>query len=164
MARKPQPVQYLSFACSSAGSFWLDVCRPSQEQFFKTPGRLTAIQAAWPTWHVHYWLWHEKNRGHETRNNPAYKKFRDDLEADCPELGWLSDVTDASKHCGLSRSTDVGAVSGTGLHTEGQIFDVFGNRPHTQSDPLLLFVDGVPHNFADVLRAAIRYWETKYFK
>jgi len=60
-------VIYLNFACTTASSFWLEVCTP-----FERLVRLTAIQPAWPTWHVHEWVWHERNPGQDTRNNRAY--------------------------------------------------------------------------------------------
>jgi len=156
-------VTYLNFACTTASSFWLEVCTPSHTRFFERPGRLTAIQAAWPTWHVHEWVWHERNPGQDTRNNRAYERFRDGLITGCAGLGWLRDVSDASKHCGIGRTPRVDQVSGTGLHTTGEITDVFGMRPDTQADPLVLHVDGVPHAFDSVLRTAIVYWRTNYF-
>jgi hypothetical protein len=160
MLRGPKPVRYLNFACSSASVFWLDVCVPSHSAFFARPSRLTAIQAAWPTWHVHEWLWHENHPGKNVD-----LKFRNKLITDCPQLGWLRDVTDASKHCGLGRTDiTVDRVSGTGLKTTGEISDPLGSRLHTQSDPLQLIVDGGSHNFDDVLRAAIRYLQTHYFQ
>jgi hypothetical protein len=160
-----RPVQYLNFGCTSAATFWLDVCVPSHSRYFAAPSRLSAIQAAWPTWHVHEWLWHAKHPGQDAHQTiPAYVKFRDGLIADCEELAWLRDVTDASKHGGLRRATKVAAVSGTGLHTTGQVFDVYGNHTASHSDPLQLVVDEVSHDFGDVLRTAIEYWQTEHFK
>lgn len=156
----PKAVRFLNFGCSTASAFWLDVCVPSHSRFFANPNRFGAIQAAWPTWHVHEWLWHDTHPG----QHAVDAKFRDGLIADCEQLAWLRDVTDASKHCGLGRALDVKAVSGTGLHTTGQIFDALGIHQVTHSDPLHLVVDGVPHDFADVLRVAILYWQTKHFK
>jgi hypothetical protein len=150
-------MQHLNFAISSASAFWHEVCVPSHSQFFKAPSRSTAIQAAWPTWHVHEWIWHEKTHAE------TLQEFRKRLLADCEQLAWLSDVTDASKHCGLRRSLTVTSVTGTGLHTTGQMFDQFGNHTMTHSDPLVLEIDRTPHQFSDVLRSAIEYWRTKYF-
>ena len=147
--------------------FWHEVCHPSQRAFFEPPSRLTAIQAAWPTRHVHDWLWRERHRDKVVDPEIQKKriaKFQKKLIAKCPQLAWLRDVTDASKHCGLHRKVKLDKVSGTGLRTTGEISDPFGTSTHTHSDPLLLEVDGVTHNFADVLEVAIQYWETHYFR
>jgi hypothetical protein len=124
-------------------------------RFFKEPSPLTAIQAAWPTWHVHEWVWHEKQK-----SLGSLLAFRQLLLKDCPELGWVRDVTDASKHCGLENPhMNVGKAAGTGRTVKGEISDVFGSRSITHSDPLLLTVDGRDSEFAAVLRTAIGYWE-----
>ena len=56
-------VKYLNFACDSANAFWLEICEPAHTAFFQRPSRSTAIQAAWPTWHVIDWLFRERKPG-----------------------------------------------------------------------------------------------------
>ena len=156
------PVQYLSFGCSTAHDFWLEVCVPSHIAFFARQSRATAIQAAWPTWHVHEWLWHKQNPG-KPASGKAFKSFQNSFIAKCPELGWLRDVTDASKHCGLGRKTQVSKVTGFGVQTTGTVTDPLGSYTQTRTDPLVLVVDGIDRQFPDVLRAAIKHLQNTYF-
>jgi hypothetical protein len=88
---------------------------PSHSHFFKEPSPYSAIQAAWPTWHVHEWVWHGINP--ESREDLC--EFKRQLLTECQELVWLSDLTDASKHCGLNRAVKVEKVAGTGRQVKG---------------------------------------------
>jgi len=154
------PVKYLNFAIHSASIFWLEIVMPSYSRFCKEQNRYNAIQAAWPAWHIIDWLWHEKHPHQDTRNNKEYMDFIKAHIDSCQQLGWLRDITDATKHCGLGRSNlVVKDTAGTGLHTEGQIFSEYGNQPITQRDPLKIILDnGTSHDFPEVLGAAIEYW------
>jgi hypothetical protein len=75
--------------------------------------------------------------------------------AACPELELLRDITDASKHCGLARTTSVTNVGGTGQYCQGH---VSGIMPVEHRDPLIIDVNGTAYLFDDVLRAAVKYW------
>jgi hypothetical protein len=91
-----------------------------------------------PTWHVHEWLWHDPSKSTKT----TYKTiiaFRAHILRTCPELAWLRDVTNGSKHCALDRKPTLAGTSGTGLHHTGEITDPLGSRPVMQTpfaDPM----------------------------
>jgi hypothetical protein len=57
---------------------------------------------------VHEWIWHEQHPGEDTRHNDKYQKFQSEIVGHCPELAWVRDVADASKHCGLARQAAKG--------------------------------------------------------
>jgi hypothetical protein len=61
------------------------------------------MEASIPAWHVIEWIWHEQHPGEDTQHNDKYQKFQSEIVGDCPELDWVRDVADASKHCGLGR-------------------------------------------------------------
>jgi len=156
MARPPV---YLNFAFQGASNFWNGVAIPAQSRYFDEPTPFHAVQAAWPVWHVLEWVWHEHNPGQDTRNNPAFDDFRARHLAACPELKLLRDVTDASKHCGLARTTSVANVTGTGQYAQGFISGMWAVE---HRDPLIIEADGTSHVFDDVLRAAVTYWNNQF--
>ena len=104
-------------------------------------------------WHLHDWVWHDRNPGQDSRGT-AFNSFRNGLLVACPELGWLRDVADAGKHRGL-----------------GRLPDVKGAQPQrVASLPLLLnsvlkfylvLNDGSKQDVDRVLRTAIDFWRTE---
>jgi hypothetical protein len=153
-------VNYIDMGLNTVEDYWVEVIVPDVKAFKTTPSRGSLFNAAGAVWHLHDWVWHERNPGQDTRSNPAFLFYRDGLLKACPELAWLSDVTDVSKHRGLRRSTN---VQGAQHRTEG----VFrGLLALTQ--PVLKFyltLDDGSHQDADkVLRIAVEYWQTVELK
>jgi hypothetical protein len=171
MASSNKTVVYVDFGFTSAEQFWAEVVLPAYERFKADASRANAIDASVHAWHVHYWIWHDQNRGEDTRSNPKYDNFTDKLLKGCPELAWIRDVADAGKHRGLSRrSVDVrGVTSETriirrrGPPLEGGAGRI-GVRRLIWTTPLTISLsDGSTRGFADVLSRVIDDWRAKYF-
>jgi hypothetical protein len=85
------------------------------------------MNAVWSLWHLHEWLWHDDHPGEGTYQNNVYTAFMEGIIKECPQLGYLRDATDASKHRGLGRSgvtlrrlpkvTGRGGVGGYGVNS-----------------------------------------------
>ena len=78
MAASNKTVVYVDFGFTSAEQFWAEVVLPAYERFKAEASRANAIDASVHAWHVHYWIWHDQNRGEETRGR-KYKNFTDKL-------------------------------------------------------------------------------------
>src|SRR5262249_16501487 len=116
----------------------------------------SAFQAAQAVWHLHDWVWHQRNRGQDTRGNPAFDTWRNGLLAACPELGWLRDITDASKHPGLGRG-GVGIAS-----AERQLLSRGSDGSGSVQMPLPVYnvklADDTWKDVNALLQTAIDYW------
>ena len=163
-------VTYVDFELDTPAAYWADLVVPNLREYKAAPSRRLAMQAATYSWHLHEWVWHEQHPGEDTRGGD-YITFRNDLVARCPELGWLRDVTDASKHRGLNRQPEVAEAkpqffpavagsSGGGLGL-GLGLGLGGGRPPTPEHWkfVLMMSDGSTRDMDNVLRAAARFWE-----
>jgi hypothetical protein len=95
---------------NSAYDFFFEIAQPNINRFHGDPSPLTAINAAWPLWHLHEWYYWER---HQSGSNDKRKKFGEELiKNECSELGLFRDIGDAAKHLRLSRkSVKVDAIS-----------------------------------------------------
>ena len=93
----------------SAYDFFFEVARPNIDRFLSDPSPVTAINVAWPLWHLHDWYYWES---HPSGNDQGRKAFaRELIKNECPELGWFRDIADAAKHLKLNRgSVSVDAI------------------------------------------------------
>lgn len=96
---------YVNLRINSVDDYWNLVVVPNVRDCIKEPSPRTVFNAVVATWHVLDWAWHENNYGRDTRKNDAYNAYKDQLLKECKELGWVSDLADAAKHCGLGRKT-----------------------------------------------------------
>jgi len=160
-------VLYVDFGYSTAREMWEEVGLPAYQRFTVGQGRATAVEAAVHAWHIHEWVWHEANPGTDTQRNPAYRAFRDNLIAVCPELAWVHDIADAAKHRGLGRPVNVQrvnpatpgkvlAISGKALLVGGKILMVGGAGLSIE------LTDGSQHAVADVLAVVIAFWRAHF--
>lgn len=164
----PKVIQYIDFGYTSAHQFWLEVVLPTYERFKAEPTRQNAILAALSAWHVHEWLWHEQHPGENTWKNRDYESFLDQLLKTCPELAWIRDIADASKHRGLGRST----VQVKRTRSENRYIGPLGTvgcgelalgELRVVSTPLIItLTDGSTYGFAQVLSGVIEFWKTKF--
>ena len=99
-------LRYVDFGFESAKEFWFDVVLPAHERFRSVPSRANAMDAATHLWHFHEWLWHDNLHGRDKRRDDDYKAFCSKLEEECPQIFWVRDIADASKHRGLSSRKD----------------------------------------------------------
>ena len=111
MARKAVKVQYVDIGLGSVEDYWREIVTPAVRDCRGVPSTRSAFQAAHAVWHLHDWVWHHRNKGHDTRHNLDYRKFQKDLLKACPELGRLRDIADAGKHRGLGRGDLGGALA-----------------------------------------------------
>jgi hypothetical protein len=159
-------VQYIDIGFTTAEQYWREVAWPAYERFKSAPTRQAAIEASMPAWHVHEWIWHEKNPGENTHGNQEFQKFKNDILNDCPQLGWIRDVADASKHRGLGRPLEVqklssrrrfsGAIGGAPIGA----LPIGGNG---SSRLTIVLNDGTTYDLSDVLSCVVSYWQEKWF-
>jgi hypothetical protein len=144
-------VQYVDFGFTSAREYWDEVVLPAYERFQAEPSRGNAIPASLLAWHIQEWIWHDEHPGEDTRSKD-YQPFQEKLFLDCPELQWIRDVADASKHRGLGRQKP-----------KVEVREVKGTWPHNATPFTMRLDDGTRHDFADVLQRVIEFWRAKYF-
>ena len=150
---------YIDIGYQTAQEIWDEIVLASAGRFKTDPTRAHAMACAIYVTHFLDWVFHEKFQGQDTRGNPTYGAFKATHHKACAELAWLQDLANVAKHRGLSGATLVRKLDGKGLHSEGEIFDQFGSRPHVSESPLELeLVDGTRHRLDEVVARAITYW------
>jgi hypothetical protein len=95
-------VTYVDIGLNSIDEYWNELVVPSVGEFNAEPSARSAFRAALSVWHLHDWVWHERNPD-QISGGPQFDAYRKDLIAACPELAWLRDIADAGKHRGLGR-------------------------------------------------------------
>jgi hypothetical protein len=171
ISKKKKEVQYIDFGYDSAEQFWTEVVQPAYERFVSTPNRQHAMEASIPAWHVIEWIWHEQHPGVDTQHNDKYQNFQSEIVGDCPELDWVRDVADASKHCGLGRlkgaPEEILRVKRKARGSGPYNTCAYNTKPLNSSDftvtLTIFFKDGTERQFGDVLKIVIDYWKKKYF-
>jgi hypothetical protein len=151
-------VTYIDINLNSVEQYWNDLVFPSAQTFQTNPSPRTLFHAATSVWHLHDWVWHDRNPGQDSHGS-AFISYRAILLVACPELGWLRDIADAGKHRGLGRLPEVkgaepqnvgGFASGLllGMPT-GEVLKFF-----------LVLNDGSKQAVDEVLRTAIEFWRS----
>jgi hypothetical protein len=149
-------VTYIDINLNSVEQYWGELVIPNAQAFQGAPSSRTLFNAAHSVWHLHDWVWHDRNPGKDSRG-PIFDTYRMNMLGTCPELGWLRDIADAGKHRGLGRLPEVkgaepqnvGGFAGgllLGMPT-GMVFKFF-----------LVLNDGSKQAVDDVLRTAIEFW------
>ena len=148
-------VKYVDIDLSSVDAYWREIVMPSVQAFRGVSSARTVLQAAHAVWHLHEWVWHERNPGTDA-SGKRFDHFRRRILTTCPELGWLRDITDAGKHRGLNRST-VGVKA-----AEKHMLERGDDGSGTTSSPIPVHIvaltDGSRHHVDAVLQAAIKFW------
>lgn len=146
-------VTYIDMNLNSVAEYWAELVVPALNDYRASPSARFAFQASHSVWHLHDWVWHERNPG-ENSHGSGWKAYRSDLVQRCPELGWLRDVADAGKHRGLGRLPEVvGAKPGLVGARIGNL-PLRGNRKAF----FLVLNDGSRVDLHHILRAAVRFW------
>ena len=148
-------VTYIDMRLNSVEQYWSDMVAPDARKFRSEPSPNTLFHAATAVWHLHDWVWHERNPGVDSRGT-AFNTYRADLLAACPELGWLRDIADASKHRGLGRLPEVQGAEPQMVG--GQSFLLLGIPTGEVLKFFLVFNDGAKEGADQVLDKAIDYW------
>jgi hypothetical protein len=100
-------VTYIDIDLNSIEEYWNGPLSLNVRAFQAQPSPTTLFNAATSVWHLHDWVWHDRNPGIDTRGSKEFEVYRNRLIEGCPELGWLRDIADASKHRGLGRKTKI---------------------------------------------------------
>jgi len=95
-------VTYIDMGLNSVEAYWKEIVDRDVRAFRTDPSTSPIFHAATGVWHLHDWVWHDRNPGQDSRG-PAFDAYRERLLTACPELGWLRDVADAGKHRRLGR-------------------------------------------------------------
>jgi hypothetical protein len=149
-------VSYIDIGLATVEEYWDALLLPDVKAFLSEPDRRSLFNAAATVWHLHDWVWHDRNHGQNSRG-PAFDAFRTDLLHACPELGWLRDVADASKHHGIGR---VPAVEGASPQIVGTPIGLTIVLTREVVRFFLALNDGSKHDVDQVLRTAVAYWRT----
>lgn len=148
-------VTYIDLGLNSVATYWGGLVVPNAKQFRSEPSSRSLFNVATSVWHLHDWVWHERNTGQDSHGT-AFNSYRANLLLTCPELGWLRDIADAGKHRGLGRLPEVkGAepmIAGGGNML---LLGVGGGRVLKF---FLVFNDGSKQPVDEVLRTAIEFW------
>jgi hypothetical protein len=128
-------VTKIDFGPRSARDYFGLHVMPANSRFLKISNQENAIAVAKSLWDTTGWLWSDRNPGVDRRDQPAVASaFDEDLVNRCPDLQYMRDLADATKHGGeLGRSSVVvNGVSGCGspggtLSTSNQ-FGMMGER------------------------------------
>lgn len=162
MARN-RSVRYVDLGYSSAREWWDEVGLPAHRRFVDEGSRQTAVDACMHAWHVHEWHWHEMNPGSDTRGNADFTKFQHELVTACPELEWVRDFADASKHRGLGRPGTVTAV-----HNKRPVSillglrDASGRSLMSPARPVTLeLTDETTVPLSEVLETVVSFWNER---
>ena len=143
---RPNSATHVDFGFTSATEFWHEVVLRARSRFLGHESRQHAVEAASAAWHLHEWVWHDKQLGGRA-SGADYVAFRDGLLNACPELAWMRDVADARKHQGLGRAEVKNDPRGAGRIAAS----------------LRIGVEDKNHDFADALNRVIGWWRTHHF-
>jgi hypothetical protein len=147
-------VTYIDFGLNSVEEAWGQWVVPNVQAYRRAPSASSVANAAIPLWHLHDWVWHEQYPGQNSRG-AKFDAYRDDLLKRCPQLGWLRDVADASKHRGLGRQTEVKGAEPH--HVLSALYAATG-VPFSELTFFLVLNDGSIQNMNAVLRNAVDFW------
>jgi hypothetical protein len=150
-------VTYIDINLNSVEQYWGEIIVPSTQTFQTDPSPRTLFHAAASVWHLHDWVWHDRNPGQNSHGS-SFTSYRNDLLAACPELGWLRDIADAGKHRGLGRLPEVQGAEPQ--RVGGSSFLLLGIPTGDVLKFFLVLNDGSKQPMDEVLRAAIEFWRT----
>jgi hypothetical protein len=102
--RSKNRATYVNLRIKSLDDYWNMVVVPNVRDCIKEPSQRTVVNAVIVTWHVLDWAWHENNYGRDGRG-VEFRDYKEQLLDECAQLGWVNDLADAAKHCGLGRET-----------------------------------------------------------
>jgi hypothetical protein len=149
-----------SFGIQTAQEFFDNLVRPDWEAFQNNlldPG--AAIRVAVSLTHLMEWVFEDRNSLDLSKigaMNPASSKaLRDQIESMNPEIRWLRDVSNGSKHCTITLYTP--EVTSSAVAEWGQLN--WGDFPSDRSVFALHLAQGEHKNYEDVVKAATSFWK-----
>jgi hypothetical protein len=145
----------------SAYDFFFEVVWPNYREVERNPSPISALNAAWPFWHLHEWYFWEQNPS--ASNDDLRRYVEHVLLQDCPELAWLRDIAEAGKHFKLNRTNP--PIKVRSISTREEFSGAIGCAPigavpiGAGSGPeLFVDVGGTTHKLQHAMGAAFRYW------
>jgi hypothetical protein len=150
-------VTYIDINLNSIEQYWGELVVPNAQAFQSEPSPRTLFNVASSVWHLHDWVWHDRNPGIDSRGL-AFDAYRMNLLGACPELGWLRDIADAGKHRGLGRLPDVKGAEPKIVG--GSSYLVLGFPGPNVLKFFLVFNDRSLQAVDEVLRTAVEFWRT----
>lgn len=151
-------VIYVDLCLNSVEDFWAQIVVPQVRAFESVASAQTAFPVATSVWHLNEWVWHEDHPGQEA-SGVDYQGFRSELYEDCPQLGWLRDITDAGKHRGLNRVPEVLEARPRRVGSSSLLLLGVGGSGKLVFT--LVLSDGSHEPFDAVLRAAVEHWRKR---
>jgi hypothetical protein len=149
-------VTYVDINLNSVEQYWVELVVPSAQAFQTDPTSRTLFHAATSVWHLHDWVWHDRNPGTDS-HGLAFNSYRMSLLKACPELGWLRDIADAGKHRGLGRLPEVKGAEPQKVG--GSSFLLLGIPTGEVLKFFLVLNDGSKQAVDEVMRVAIEFWQ-----
>lgn len=154
----PPPVLGIQFAAQ----FWMEVVQPNGIQFRSnpTPTAREAFNLCSSLWHMIDWV------TVDPRTNPDGKhisEVRKELEATCPALSVLHDITTLSKHASLSKPRGPVASSEAVLVGATFYFGPGGPVSEHPAEYVVTLENGKQFKLSDLLAEAFAFWED-YFR
>lgn len=150
-------VTYVDMGLNSVAEYWSQLVVPNIQDFVNEPNPRTAFQAATNVWHLHDWVWHDRNPG-QNSGGPAFDQYRSQLTAVCPELRWLRDLTDAGKHRGLGRMPEVVEARPQWKTFGSRLAVRIGTGASRRYVYSLVLGDGSSVDLQNVLATAVSFW------
>ncbi|MCC8936880.1 hypothetical protein H8A99_10375 [Bradyrhizobium sp. Arg68] len=147
-------VTYIDINLNSIEAYWSELIVPSAKAFYSEPSPRSLFHVAGSLWHLHDWVWHDRNPGQNSRG-PIFDTFRNNLLQQCPELGWLRDLTDASKHRGLGRLPEVQGAEPQWILSALSVH--LGSLGH-ELKFFIVLNDGSRQYADEVVHKAIEFW------
>ena len=154
-------VTYIDIDLNSVEAYWNGPVSQNVRAFESEPSSTTLFNAATSVWHLHDWVWHDRNPGEDTRHSRDFEAYRNQLISACPELGWLRDIADASKHRGLGRKTD---IQGAEPRKEGTPIGLLLALTREVLRFYLVLNDDTKQDAHAVVRTAVEHWRSVELK
>jgi hypothetical protein len=153
-------VTYIDIDLDSIEAYWNGPLLHNVRAFQTEQSPTTLFNAASSVWHLHDWVWHDRNPGTDTWGSKEFKVYRDGLIAACPALGWLQDIADAGKHRGLGRKTRIQAAE---PRKEGMFMGLLAlTREATRF--YLVLNDDTQQDAHFVVMTAVEFWRAVELK
>ncbi|MDP3299278.1 MAG: hypothetical protein Q8M38_04150, partial [Phenylobacterium sp.] len=149
-------VKYVDIGLPSPLDYWNQQVLPNVVDYRTTGEQRFAMQAARDLWHIAEWVWHSQNPGVDT-HDPSFGAWRNAQIQACPELAYLRDIADASKHCGLGRTPIVDQAKPRVVHYASMPIPI---NTYPIRELILVMTDGSEVIFDQAIQAATDQWCT----
>jgi hypothetical protein len=152
-----------------AKSFFERFALPNVRDFEASPANeRLGLNAALMLGHMCEWYWYDSHPDKNPRCPDYNDGFLPGLYRECPELKWLADIAEATKHRGIGRGThSITRVStlagrhGVGGVGVGMGYNVAGAVGSGTPELRVYCDDDTSHWLGDIIEAVKNYWISK---